>query len=60
MLVSQNSSSETQSCSRCCDLQGRKIYFYKLKNFGWSMSLPTAVPRVPFDLPECEEHFFKK
>ena len=37
------------------DFKGRNINFYKLENFGWWMSRPTAT-RVTFDLPERKEH----
>ena len=37
---------------------GRKINFTNSKDFGWWMSRPTAT-RVPFDLPECEEPFYR-
>ena len=33
---------------------GSQDLFYKLENFGWSVSRPT-VTRVTFDLPECTE-----
>ena len=50
-----------------CHLQGRKINFANLKNFGWLvgwlvgwwMSRPTGT-RVTFDLPECKERGWGK
>ena len=37
---------------------GRKIDFYTLQNFGWSVSRPIAAC-VTFDMPECKESFKK-
>ena len=41
-------------CLCFCDLQGRKIHFTKLQNFGVTVGVST-VARVTLDLPECQE-----